>query len=118
MTRTRRVGPPSKEWLQTKIAIDLATGCWEWTGGLFASGYGAVGVDRKVLKAHRVAWALYRGEVGAWHVLHRCDNPKCCNPDHLYLGTHADNMADRAAKGRAPGSWAAPIQKRKHRVRA
>ena len=52
-------------------------------------------------RAHRVAWVLYRGKIPRGKkVLHRCDNPPCCNPEHLFLGTQADNVADMVTKGR------------------
>jgi len=78
-------------------------GCWEWTGAL-NNGYGWFNVDGKPKHAHRVA-ALLSGKISSLseslHVLHTCDNPKCCNPDHLFLGTNADNVADRVKKGRS-----------------
>ena len=80
--------------------------CWEWTAGKFAGGYGAfterLGTRHKKLrKAHRVAFALAFGEIAdGLLVCHRCDNPSCCNPCHLFLGTHADNHHDRDTKGR------------------
>lgn len=80
------------------------TGCWEWTGYRhYRWGYGHIAVNRKVQNAHRVAWELTEGEIPAGLlVLHRCDNPPCCRPAHLFLGTHDDNMKDMARKGRQP----------------
>lgn len=79
--------------------------CWPWTGYRDAKGYGQIALNRRTAEgAHRVSWALARGEIpDGIHVLHRCDNPPCCNPAHLFLGTHADNMWDMKAKGRASG---------------
>jgi hypothetical protein len=75
-------------------------GCWEWQGYRDTAGYGQVRVNGKLHKAHRWAYELFYGfspEV----VRHRCDNPPCCNPEHLLGGTHADNVADRIERGRS-----------------
>lgn len=75
--------------------------CWPWLGARKPTGYGFLSFQRKYWRAHRLAWFLTHGSIPAGqHVLHRCDNPPCCNPAHLWLGTHADNMRDRSAKGR------------------
>jgi hypothetical protein len=75
--------------------------CWEWTGGRSSDGYGSFSIAGKHIGAHRFAWIYANGSIpdGA-HVLHRCDNPPCVNPEHLFLGTHFDNMRDCGAKGR------------------
>lgn len=79
--------------------------CWEWSGHRDKNGYGQLTVGDRVWAAHRLAWSLARGPIpSGLCVLHRCDNPPCCNVEHLFLGTHQDNMDDMAAKGRCrPG---------------
>jgi hypothetical protein len=79
-------------------------GCWEWQGSRFENGYGRIHVRGKRIGTHRYAWECQRGAIPAGMlVLHRCDNPRCVNPDHLFLGTHADNMQDMVRKGRNAG---------------
>lgn len=73
--------------------------CWPWIG-IRVKGYGRFNIFNGRVKAHRLAWTIAYGDIGAFHVLHRCDNPSCVNPKHLFLGTHQDNMADMDAKGR------------------
>ena len=78
------------------------TECWVWTGSLFESGYGRFSRSNKKLRAHRVSYEIYKGAIpDGMHVLHECDNPPCVNPNHLFLGTHLDNMKDMERKGRA-----------------
>lgn len=81
--------------------VDDASGCWSWKTPTNRD-RGQINIGGKTHLACRVTWEVYRGEIpDGMHVLHACDNPRCVNPDHLWLGTHADNMADKKAKGRA-----------------
>lgn len=82
--------------------VQKSDGCWMWTAGGDVDGYGAFSRNRTQIKAHRYSWELHYGSIqdGLW-VLHRCDNPRCVRPDHLFLGTHQENMADMKAKGRS-----------------
>lgn len=83
---------------------DKSSGCWEWTGPRNStSGYGQVNLFGKHQTAHRWSWELTNGDIpkGMW-ILHRCDNPPCFNPEHLFLGTPADNVLDAQIKGRRP----------------
>lgn len=90
-----------------KFRLDILSGCWNWIGSKNRDGYGQIRVERSgfngYFRAHRVSWIYHHGEIpDGLCVLHRCDNPGCVNPEHLFLGTQADNMRDRNAKGRLP----------------
>jgi hypothetical protein len=87
--------------------VQKSDGCWLWTGHRFRKlgnrgGYGQVrNLSGRATVAHRVSWVLTHGEIpSGLMVCHRCDNPPCVRPDHLFLGTNSDNMRDMAAKGR------------------
>lgn len=82
--------------------IERPSGCKEWTGLTSTNGYGRIWANRKAYITHRLAWEITKGDIpSGLCVLHACDNPLCCNIDHLWLGTMADNMIDMSAKGRA-----------------
>ena len=77
------------------------SGCWIWLKCIMRTGYGVIGIDHKTILAHRASWIAFRGPIpDGLYVLHHCDNRPCVNPDHLFLGTHMDNMIDRDTKGR------------------
>lgn len=100
---------PLAERLWRKVEKGTADECWEWQGKRSTKGYGLIARgsrDMRSDRAHRVAYEVARGPIPAGlFVLHHCDNPPCCNPSHLFLGTAADNTADmmRKGRGRLPG---------------
>lgn len=77
------------------------SGCWEWSGKRNEQGYGRLWFRGKQIRAHRLSWSLINGLIPeGLDILHKCDNPSCCNPNHLYSGTDKDNANDRQARGR------------------
>ena len=87
-------------------SVNEATGCWEWTGKIKEGRYGVIKVNRtNDAYAHRASWMIHFGEIpDGMCVCHKCDNTRCVNPDHLFLGSLADNVRDMVAKGRQRGN--------------
>ena len=82
-------------------SVYKSDGCWLWTGHVNGSGYGLIRWRGRQSLAHRISFELHRGPVPlGLFVLHRCDEPPCVNPDHLYVGTKADNARDMMERGR------------------
>lgn len=102
-----RTAGPIKERFMSKVQVGTGDECWIWTGQLTDNGYGTVFVPRqngnrsRQQRAHRVSFTLFNGEIPpGMMVCHRCDNPPCVNPAHLFLGTAQDNANDCVSKGR------------------
>jgi hypothetical protein len=74
--------------------------CWLWTGAKDKRGYGKINIAGRYVQTHRAAWAEFKGDPGSLYVCHHCDTPACLNPEHLFLGTHLDNMSDMVQKDR------------------
>lgn len=105
----KKMGRPSTP-IETRFGrlyqVDLVTGCWNWTGKIKEGRYGTIKLDRvREAYAHRVSWMLHRGDIPeGMCVCHHCDNTRCVNPDHLFIGTQPDNIGDMVSKNRQRGN--------------
>ena len=95
-----------------RFVLNSFTGCWNWVS-INKAGYGMIDIDGKTYRAHRYSWEASNGKIpDGLCVCHKCDNPRCVNPDHLFLATHQENMKDMYDKGRGfipPGAHASRI---------
>jgi hypothetical protein len=92
---------PSERFMKHVHKSIDPVGCWWWTGSIMSSGYGHFKMAGGMVGSHRASWQLAFGPIPeGLFVLHHCDNQRCVNPEHLFLGTHADNVRDCVAKGR------------------
>lgn len=106
MRKRNRKSKPVAERLWPRVNRTTSDECWQWTGAVDTHGYGVISGEptdgrRRNLRAHRVAYESTHGPIpSGLIVIHGCDNPACCNPNHLRLGTIRDNSQDMVAKGR------------------
>lgn len=102
----------------TKYRVDKKTGCWNWLKPN-SIGYGQFKINGRNIGAHRVSWIIHNGDIPeGLNVLHKCDNRRCVNPDHLFIGTQQDNVDDMIEKGRKNYFCNPPIMSGENNPRA
>ena len=90
-----------EEYITSNVYETASTECWVWNGYCNPDGYGQRKINGTTVRMHRASYEVFIGAIPeGMHVLHKCDNPSCINPQHLFLGTHSDNMQDMWNKGR------------------
>lgn len=95
------IAPSALERFHASYRVDEASGCWVWIGQIIRAGYGNFNFAKRKFFAHRASWEIHNGPIPEGLLIcHHCDNPPCCNPGHLFLGTRSDNVQDAMAKGR------------------
>lgn len=89
----------NEEYIRSR-SVETENGCWEWSRSITKDGYGQAGHPTEK-RAHRLSWTIYKGPIPMFEIIcHKCDNQLCVNPEHLFIGSHADNLRDAVSKGR------------------
>ena len=96
-----------EEKFREKLMPEPNSGCWLWLGAMGVNGYGQMHIKTngkwRMGYAHRISWEIHNGPIpDKKHILHKCDNPSCANPHHLFIGDQSSNMKDKVRKGRHP----------------